>query len=164
MHIYAVGKQWMWKFQHLEGQREINELHIPVGPADQGDDQLRGRDPQPVLPVVPHQDRRHSRPLHRAVVRGDEAGHVPHLLRGVLRHQPLRHDRHGHRDGAGRSTRRGCRAAASEGTLAQRGAKLFTDLACVDLPPRHRAGPRPVAEGHRRHDRRPAGRVDGGGR
>ena len=30
MHIYAVGKQWMWKFQHLEGQREINELHIPV--------------------------------------------------------------------------------------------------------------------------------------
>jgi cytochrome c oxidase subunit II len=31
MHIYAVGKQWMWKFQHLEGQREINELHIPMG-------------------------------------------------------------------------------------------------------------------------------------
>ena len=31
MHIYAVGKQWMWKFQHLEGQREINELHVPVG-------------------------------------------------------------------------------------------------------------------------------------
>jgi cytochrome c oxidase subunit 2 len=31
MHIYAVGKQWMWKFQHLEGQREINELHVPMG-------------------------------------------------------------------------------------------------------------------------------------
>ena len=31
MHVYAVGKQWMWKFQHLEGQREINELHIPAG-------------------------------------------------------------------------------------------------------------------------------------
>ena len=29
--IYAVGKQWMWKFQHLDGQREINELHVPVG-------------------------------------------------------------------------------------------------------------------------------------
>ena len=29
--IYVVGKQWMWKFQHLEGQREINELHVPVG-------------------------------------------------------------------------------------------------------------------------------------
>jgi cytochrome c oxidase subunit II len=31
LNIYAVGKQWMWKFQHLEGQREINELHVPVG-------------------------------------------------------------------------------------------------------------------------------------
>src|SRR5678815_4684080 len=31
--IYAVGKQWMWKFQHLDGQREINELHVPVGRA-----------------------------------------------------------------------------------------------------------------------------------
>jgi cytochrome c oxidase subunit 2 len=29
--IYTVAKQWMWKFQHLEGQREINELHVPVG-------------------------------------------------------------------------------------------------------------------------------------
>jgi cytochrome c oxidase subunit 2 len=31
--IYVVGKQWMWKVQHLGGQREINELHIPLGPA-----------------------------------------------------------------------------------------------------------------------------------
>jgi cytochrome c oxidase subunit 2 len=31
IEIYAVGKQWMWKFQHLDGQREINELHVPVG-------------------------------------------------------------------------------------------------------------------------------------
>lgn len=31
MDIYVVGKQWMWKFQHPEGQREINELHLPVG-------------------------------------------------------------------------------------------------------------------------------------
>ena len=30
LDIYAVGKQWMWKFQHREGQREINELHVPV--------------------------------------------------------------------------------------------------------------------------------------
>jgi cytochrome c oxidase subunit 2 len=29
--IYVVAKQWMWKLQHPEGQREINELHIPVG-------------------------------------------------------------------------------------------------------------------------------------
>jgi cytochrome c oxidase subunit 2 len=29
--IYVVGKQWMWKIQHPDGRREINELHIPVG-------------------------------------------------------------------------------------------------------------------------------------
>jgi cytochrome c oxidase subunit 2 len=29
--IYLVGKQWMWKIQHSTGQREINELHVPVG-------------------------------------------------------------------------------------------------------------------------------------
>lgn len=31
MNIYVVGKQWMWKLQHETGQREINELHVPVG-------------------------------------------------------------------------------------------------------------------------------------
>ena len=31
LNIYVVGKQWMWKFQHLDGQREINELHVPLG-------------------------------------------------------------------------------------------------------------------------------------
>ncbi|HEX8161169.1 MAG TPA: cytochrome c oxidase subunit II [Pyrinomonadaceae bacterium] len=31
IEIFVVGKQWMWKFQHTEGQREINELHVPVG-------------------------------------------------------------------------------------------------------------------------------------
>jgi cytochrome c oxidase subunit 2 len=30
MEIYTVGKRWMWKFQHVTGQREINELHVPV--------------------------------------------------------------------------------------------------------------------------------------
>lgn len=33
MQVYVVGKQWMWKLQHMEGQREINELHVPVGRA-----------------------------------------------------------------------------------------------------------------------------------
>lgn len=28
--IFVVGKQWMWKIQHPEGVREINELHVPV--------------------------------------------------------------------------------------------------------------------------------------
>src|SRR2546428_8141652 len=29
--VYVVAKQWMWKLQHEEGHREINELHVPVG-------------------------------------------------------------------------------------------------------------------------------------
>jgi cytochrome c oxidase subunit II len=33
INVYVVGKQWMWKFQHLDGQREIDELHVPVGRA-----------------------------------------------------------------------------------------------------------------------------------
>src|SRR6266481_9575821 len=31
LEVYVVGKQWIWKFQHTTGQREINELHVPVG-------------------------------------------------------------------------------------------------------------------------------------
>ncbi len=31
LEILVVGRQWMWKFQHPDGQREINQLHVPVG-------------------------------------------------------------------------------------------------------------------------------------
>lgn len=31
LEINVVGKQWMWKVQHQQGRREINELHVPVG-------------------------------------------------------------------------------------------------------------------------------------
>ena len=30
MEITVVGKQWMWKVEHPEGIREINELHVPI--------------------------------------------------------------------------------------------------------------------------------------
>jgi cytochrome c oxidase subunit 2 len=30
LEIHVVAKQWMWKFQHPNGAREINELHLPV--------------------------------------------------------------------------------------------------------------------------------------
>ena len=33
LEIYATGKRWMWKFQHIDGQNEINELHVPLGRA-----------------------------------------------------------------------------------------------------------------------------------
>ena len=31
LQIDAIGRQWMWKFQHPGGQSEINDLHVPVG-------------------------------------------------------------------------------------------------------------------------------------
>ncbi|MEZ2126243.1 MULTISPECIES: cytochrome c oxidase subunit II [unclassified Sinorhizobium] len=31
LEIDVVGKQWMWKFRHPEGQAEIDELHVPTG-------------------------------------------------------------------------------------------------------------------------------------
>jgi cytochrome c oxidase subunit 2 len=46
MEIYIVGKQWMWKAQHPEGQSEINELHVPVN--------------QPVRLIMTSQDVIHS--------------------------------------------------------------------------------------------------------
>jgi cytochrome c oxidase subunit 2 len=33
LDIYSTGKRWMWRFQHIDGQTEINELHVPVGRA-----------------------------------------------------------------------------------------------------------------------------------
>jgi cytochrome c oxidase subunit 2 len=44
--INVVGRQWMWKFQHPEGQREIDDLHVPAG--------------QPVRLVMTSQDVIHS--------------------------------------------------------------------------------------------------------
>lgn len=31
LEIFVTGKQWMWRVQHPDGQREINALHVPLG-------------------------------------------------------------------------------------------------------------------------------------
>jgi cytochrome c oxidase subunit 2 len=31
MEVFVTGRQWMWKVEHPDGQREINELHVPLG-------------------------------------------------------------------------------------------------------------------------------------
>ncbi|MBS0244358.1 MAG: c-type cytochrome [Proteobacteria bacterium] len=46
LKIHVVAKQWMWKFEHPGGQREINTMHIPVG--------------RPVLLVLNSEDVIHS--------------------------------------------------------------------------------------------------------
>lgn len=30
LEINVIGKQWMWNIQHIEGKRELNELHVPI--------------------------------------------------------------------------------------------------------------------------------------
>ncbi len=100
MEVYVVGKQWMWKFEHETGQREINQLHVPVG-----------RD---VKMIMSSQDVIHSFfvPAFRIkadVLPGRFTGDlVPHdegwdlslVLLAILRHRSLGHDRPGDRDGA----------------------------------------------------------------
>jgi cytochrome c oxidase subunit 2 len=31
LEVWGTGKRWMWKFQHIGGQSEINQLHVPLG-------------------------------------------------------------------------------------------------------------------------------------
>ncbi len=91
--VYVVAKQWMWKLQHAEGQREINELHVPVG-----------RD---IKLIMTSQDVIHSFyiPAFRikqdvfpgrytfALVPRHQARHLSSILRGILRHAAFRHGR-----------------------------------------------------------------------
>ncbi|RZI44021.1 cytochrome c oxidase subunit II [Herbaspirillum sp. HC18] len=46
MPVFVVAKQWMWKLEHANGRREIDELHVPLG--------------QPVRLVMTSQDVIHS--------------------------------------------------------------------------------------------------------
>jgi len=31
MPVFVVGKQWMWRLEHANGRREIDQLHLPLG-------------------------------------------------------------------------------------------------------------------------------------
>ena len=102
MEVYIIGKRWMWKAQHLTGHREINQLHVPVG--------------TPVKLLISSEDVIHSYyiPAFRQKIdavpgktttmwfEATKVGHVPAVLRRVLRHAALGDDRQGHGDGAAR--------------------------------------------------------------
>jgi cytochrome c oxidase subunit 2 len=120
IQIYAVGKQWMWKLQHLEGQREINELHIPVGTPVRvtmaSEDVIHSFCSRlPTSDVVPGRYTTTRRPPSR----------VPPLLRRI-RYQSFWHDRLGIRHGAQHQTGS---AAAPRRPAAENGKKLFEQLA-----------------------------------
>ena len=93
LEIYVVGKQWMWKVQHPEGQREINDLHVPLG--------------KPVKLTLTSEDVIHDFfvPAFRTKIdvlpgryehvwfQPTMTGRFRYLLCSVLRHESFRHDR-----------------------------------------------------------------------
>ena len=93
IEIHVVGKRWMWKLQHMTGQREINELHVPVRRPVKLTLDLRGRDPQLLRPGLPHEEGRGAGALQLIWFEATKAGPLPPVLRRVLRHQALAHDR-----------------------------------------------------------------------
>ena len=136
LDIYAVGKQWMWKFQHREGQREINELHVPVN--------------TPIRVIITSEDVLHD--LYFPSFRTKIDAH-PRSVHAALvqRHRCRARITSSARSTAARRTpgmighvvvmpqneyEAWLGGSATEGTLAQRGEKLFTQFACVTC---HRA-------------------------
>jgi cytochrome c oxidase subunit 2 len=137
MDIYVVARQWMWKFQHVEGHQEINELHLPVGQAVKltmsSEDVIHSlfvpafRTKQDVLPgryvtmwFMP------TRPgeYHLFCSQYCGAKHAGMIGRVVVM-EPLAYENWLSRGGG-------------EGSMAERGAKLFLQFGCNTC---HRAGP-----------------------
>lgn len=130
MQIYAVGKQWMWKFQHLEGQREINELHIPAG--------------RPIRVTISSEDVLHSLyfPAFRTKMDAIPGRYTELWFEaqtpGTYHIFCAEYCGTNHSGMIGSVTvlepsqyQAWLQGGGLEGTLAQRGSKLFNDLACV---------------------------------
>ena len=130
MTIDVVGKQWMWKLQHPEGHREINELHVPVGRPVRlvmtSEDVIHSF----YVPGVPHQDGRASGALHHGLVPGHQDRRVitcsaPNTAATVTRGmigkvvvmEPVAYEEWLSGVGAGES-------------MAEIGGRMFTELRC----------------------------------
>ena len=129
LQIYAVGNQWMWKFQHTGGQREINELHVPVG--------------RPIKVLVTSEDVLHDLyfPSFRTKIDAIPGRYQPLWFEAT---KPGRYHifcaeycgtKHSGMIGTvivmePQQYQDWLAGGGSEGTMAERGAKLFNDLAC----------------------------------
>ncbi len=146
LNVYAVGKQWMWKFQHLDGQREINELHVPVG--------------RPVKMIMTSEDVIHDFFVPAFRVKADV---IPGRYTSVW-FQPTKPGRYHLFCAEYCGTRHSGMIGAvvvmdpseyqtwlsggtPEGSLASAGAKLFADLACNTCHRPDAQGRGPVLEG-----------------
>ena len=146
LNIYVVGKQWMWKFQHLDGQREINELHVPVG--------------RPVKLIMTSEDVIHDVFVPAFRVKADVVpGRYTQLW--FQPNKPGRYQlfcaeycgtRHSGMTGQvivmdPSEYQTWLSGGAPEGSLASAGAKLFQDLACNTCHRPDAQGRGPVLEG-----------------
>jgi cytochrome c oxidase subunit II len=146
LNVYVVGKQWMWKFQHQDGRREINELHVPVG--------------RPVKLIMTSEDVIHDLSIPAFRIKND-------VLPGRYTLQWFEATRPGSYHlfcsqycGTGHSRMTGqviamepsayeawLAGGGAEGSLASAGEKLFNDLACSTCHSPDAAGRGPVLTG-----------------
>jgi cytochrome c oxidase subunit II len=129
MEIYVVGKQWMWKAQHMSGSSEINELHVPVG--------------RPVKLIMGSEDVIHSFFIPDFRVKADVVPGRYNTLWFTASKPGKYHIFCTQYCGTKHSAMIGTVTAleptafqawlsggAAGGTMAEKGAKLFTDLSC----------------------------------
>ena len=95
MDVYVMGKKWMWKFAYPDGPNGVERAARAGGPPGAAADDLARRHPLLLRPRLPHQAGRAARPLHRDLVRGDQARAATRSLRRVLRHLALADARRG---------------------------------------------------------------------
>jgi cytochrome c oxidase subunit II len=146
MEIYVVGKQWMWKAQHMDGAREINELHVPVG--------------RPVKLIMGSEDVIHSFFIPDYRVKADVVPGRYNTLWFTASKPGKFHIFCTQYCGTKHSNMIGWVTAmepsdyqtwlsggAAGGTMAEAGQKLFTDLACVTCHLDNGQGRGPVLKG-----------------
>jgi cytochrome c oxidase subunit 2 len=133
LEIYSTAKRWMWRFQHVDGQREINELHVPVG--------------RPVRVIFTSEDVLHDLFIPAFRVKADavpgrysaiwfEATKVGeyHLFCAEYcgtRHSGMIGTVYVMEPADYQAWLAGGGSISSGGSMAERGAQLFTQLACV---------------------------------
>jgi cytochrome c oxidase subunit 2 len=146
MEIYVVGKQWMWKVQHMDGAREINELHVPIG--------------RPVKLIMGSEDVIHSFFIPAFRVKADVVPGRYNTLWFTATQPGQYHlfctqycgTKHSAMIGWVTAMEPGDYQAwlsggSSGGTMAENGAKLFQDLACSTCHVENGQGRGPVLKG-----------------
>ena len=146
MEIYVVGKQWMWKAQHMDGAREINELHVPIG--------------KPVKLIMGSEDVIHSFSIPDFRVKADVIPGRYNTMWFTASKPGKYHIFCTQYCGTKHSAMIGTVTAlepadyqawlsggSTSGTLAEAGQKLFSDLSCITCHMENAQGRGPVLKG-----------------